>query len=255
MKKLLSLLTVLALLAGAVPAFAEPAAADSGALPAVGEVVNGFEALEIREFPMIGAQLVLFEHQKTGAKLLYIANGDTNRVFQLTFLTRPTDDTGLPHVFEHSTLSGSEKYPSASLWINLSYQTYNTYMNAYTTDAMTCYPVASLSEAQLLKYADFYTDSCLHPNILTDESIYRTEAWRYQMASMDDDLTLIGTVYSEMQGAYNLSRGALYNANRATFPGASLAYSYGGDPDAIPDMTYEALRDYHEKFYHPSRPK
>jgi len=195
---------------------------------------------------------VLFEHQKTGAKLMYVANGDTNRAFQLTFLTRPIDDTGLPHVFEHSTLSGSEKYPSASLFMNLSYQTYNTYMNAYTTDAMTCYPIASLSEAQLLKYADFYTDSCLHPNILTDESIYRTEAWRYRMASLDDELTLEGTVYSEMQGSYVLSRGALDNANRVTFPGASLTYSYGGNPDFIPLMTWEDLQAYHEKFYHPS---
>ena len=227
----------------------ETAAAD---LPQVGNVVNGFEVKEIREFPLINAQVVLFEHQKTGAQLTYIANADTNRAFQLTFKTRPLDDTGLPHVFEHATLSGSDKYPSTALWMNLLYQTYNTYMNAYTTDAMTSYPIASLSEAQLLKLADYYTDSCLHPSVLKDESIYRTEAWRYRMASLEDDLTLEGTVYSEMLGAMTLSQQALYNANRVTFPGAAIALNYGGDPDAIPDMTWEMLRDYHEKFYHPS---
>ena len=182
MKKLLSLFLALAMIVSVVPALAETAeaeAAEAAGLPAVGDVVEGFEAKEIRPFEMIGATLVLFEHQKTGAKVLYIANEDTNRAFQLTFPTRPVDDTGLPHIFEHATLSGSEKYPSTGLWFNLAYQSYQTYMNAYTTDAMTSFPVASLSEKQLLALADFYTDCCLHPLILGREDIFRTEAWRY----------------------------------------------------------------------------
>ena len=250
MKKCLSLVLALALLLGIVPAFGEAPAAP--ALPAVGDMVEGFEVKEIREFGLIGAQLVFFEHAQTGAKLLYIANDDTNRAFQLTFITRMTNDKGLPHVFEHATLSGSEKYPSTALWNNASMQTYNTYMNAYTMDAMTCYPIASLSEAQLLKLADFYTDSCLHPNIMTDESIYRTEAWRYEMADADADLTYNGTVYSEMQGAMTLTRAGLMAANKITFPGASVSYDYGGDPDHIPEMTWEELKEYHDRYYHPS---
>jgi hypothetical protein len=103
-----------------------------------------------------------------------IANDDTNRVFDLTFFTDAIDNTGLPHVFEHATLSCSEKYPSAALFFNLSFQTYNTYMNASTSKRFTTYPVASLSEAQLLRFADYYTDSCFHPMIMENESIYRT---------------------------------------------------------------------------------
>ena len=253
MKKLLSLFLALAMLLSAVSALGDalPADADSG-IPAVGDVVEGFEVKEIREFGLIGADLVLFEHQKTGAKVLYVANDDTNRAFQLTFPTRMSNDKGLPHVFEHATLSGSEKYPSDDLWFNASMQTYNTYMNAYTTDAMTCYPIASLSEAQLLKLADFYTDSCLHPNIMTDESIYRTEAWRYEMADADADLAYNGTVYSEMLGSITLASASLMAANKATFPGASVTYQYGGDPDYIPEMTWDELKEYHNKYYHPS---
>ena len=217
-----------------------------------GDIVRGFEVKEVRAFDMIGAQLVLFEHQKTGAKLLYIANEDTNRAFQLTFPTRPVDNTGLPHVFEHATLSGSVKYPSTGLWFNLAYQTYNTYMNAYTTDAMTSYPVASLSEKQLLRLADMYTDCCLHPLIMEREDIYRTEAWRYEMKDMDSPLTLNGTVYSEMTGAMNLQRAAMDNANAVTFPGAALTFNYGGKPESIPDMTWDALKEYHDRYYHPS---
>ena len=255
MKRILSLFLVLALAVSTLPALAEPApadAAEAAGLPAVGDVVEGFEAKEIRPFDMIGATMVSFEHQKTGAKLLYIANEDTNRAFQLTFLTRPIDNTGLPHVFEHSTLSGSEKYPSKSLFFNLLYQSYTTFVNAYTADYMTSYPVGSLSEAQLLAMADLYTDSCLHPMIMTDESIYRTEAWRYEMADMDSPLTLNGTVYSEMTGALTLQRSATDNARTATFPGSVAAYNSGGIPRYIPDMTWDALKEYHNRFYHPS---
>ena len=221
-------------------------------LPAVGDVVEGFEVKEIRPFDMIATDIVLFEHQKTGAKLLYFANDDTNRVYDLTFLTQAIDDTGLPHVFEHATLNGSEKYPSSALFFNMINQTYNTYLNASTYQVMTTYPCASLSEEQLLKYADFYTDSCLHPCVLEKESIYREEAWRYRLPNADSEMTIEGTVYSEMLAAYNLHRAAAYNAARTICPGSYAGNVSGGDPKYIPDMTYEMLRDYHEKYYHPS---
>ena len=253
LQKCLSLLMALAMLLSCAGTLAEPAEAPAAVgLPQIGDVVYGFEAKEIRDFALVGAQAVLFEHPRTGAKLMYIANEDTNRVFDLTFLTRPTDNTGLPHVFEHSTLDGSKKYPSKALFFNLSYQTYNTYMNASTYSVMTTYPIASLSEAQLLKYADYYTDSCFNPMIMEDESIFREEAWRYRMASMDDPLTIEGTVYSEMLGATTLARMAGMNAYRAAFPGSAVGMDQGGDPDYIPDMTFESLKNYHNLFYHPS---
>ena len=250
MRKMLALLLALCLMLGAVPSgLAEETAA---ALPKIGDVVYGFEAKEMREFPMLGAQIVRFEHQRTGAELFYVANDDTNRVFDLTFFTDAIDNTGLPHVFEHSTLDGSQKYPSKSLFFNLIYQTYNTYMNAQTRDRMTTYPVASLSEAQLLKYADLYTDSCLHPMIMEDESIYREEAWRYRLENADAPLTLEGTVYSEMLGATTLQSAAGQNILRAAFPGSMIGNNHGGEPESIPDMTWDMLKDYHNRYYHPS---
>ncbi len=252
MKKILSLFLVLTLLLSCAAGLAEGQQEEAVKVPAAGEVIQGFEVKEIRDFPMIGAQLVLFGHQKTGAQLLWIANEDTNRAFQLTFPTRPSDDMGLPHVFEHATLFGSEKYPSSSLFFNINYQTYNTYMNAHTTDACTSYPIASLSEEQLLHLADYYVDSCFHPLIMTDESIFRTQAWHYNLPDMDSDLTYEGVVYSEMQGAMTLSRMALEYANDATFPGSALSYSYGGLPEIIPDMTWEDVKAFHDKYYHPS---
>ena len=248
MKKILSILLILSLLLTGLGA-AMPA---EDAFPAPGDEVEGFVVREVRDFPLVGGTAVLFEHERTGAQLMYIANNDTNRVFDLTFFTRAIDNTGLPHVFEHATLNGSEKYPSSALFFNLSFQTYNTFMNAMTYPLMTTYPVASLSEEQLLKYADFYTDSCLHPCILEDESIYREEAWRYRLASMEDELTIEGTVYSEMLGATDLETVAYLNLLRAAFPGSTIGNESGGDPAFIPDMTWETLKAYHETYYHPS---
>ncbi len=248
MKKILSILLVLAMLLTGVGA-ALPAESE---LPGPGDTVEGFVVREVRDFPLVGGTAILFEHERTGAQLMYIANSDTNRVFDLTFFTRAVDSTGLPHVFEHATLNGSEKYPSTALFFNLSFQTYNTFMNAMTYPLMTTYPVASLSEEQLLQYADFYTDSCLHPSILTDESIFREEAWRYRMASMEDDLSIEGTVYSEMLGATDIDSMAYLNLLRAAFPGSTIGNESGGEPAYIPDMTWEALRSYHETYYHPS---
>ena len=224
----------------------------AGELPAVGDVICGFEVKEIREEPIFGASVVYLVHKKTGAGVMYIANDDMNRYFALTFGTQPIDDTGLPHVFEHATLSGSERYPSADLFMNLSYQSYNTLMNAYTMDRMTMFPLGSMSQDQLLALADYYIDSCYHPMIMKDESIYRTEAWRYNLADADAKLTIEGTVYSEMLGATTLESQAYLNAMQDALPGSRLGYSYGGNPDAIPEMTYEKLKAYHELYYHPS---
>ena len=253
MKKLLSLALALMLALSCAGCLAEAAPAENeSALPIAGDVVYGFEVKEIRPFQMIGAQLVLFEHIKTGAKVLWIANEDINRTFQLTFPTRPLDNTGLPHVFEHATLFGSEKYPSTSLYFNVSYQTYNTYANANTTDACTNYPLASLSEKQLLALADYYLDACFHPLIMSDEGIFKTQAWHYNLPSLEGELTYEGVVYSEMQGATTLDRVALMAANGITFPGSALTYDQGGTPECIPDMTWEAVKNYHDRFYHPS---
>lgn len=253
MKRMLSLLLGMLLVLAVLPVHAEDAApADDSALPQVGEVIHGFEVVEITEFPLINADVVYYVHQKTGAELLYLANDDTNRVFEISFKTPAESDMGVPHVFEHATLGGSEKYPSKELFFNLSYQTYNTYMNAATYSHMTTYPVASLSEDQLLKYADFYTDSCFHPMIHEDESIFSEEAWRYSMDSAESDLTIAGTVYSEMLGSYTLASAAYQNWTEVMFPGSNASNSSGGVPSEIPNMTWEDVKSFHDAYYHPS---
>lgn len=252
LRSLLSLMVCMAMLLSLAPAaLAESADAPSTEM-AVGAVIHGFEVVENGEFALLNAKTTVLRHQKTGATVFFLINEDTNRAFDISFVTPLSDDKGIPHVFEHSTLDGSKKYPSASLFFNLIYQTYNTYMNAATYQVMTTYPVASLSEAQLLKYADFYLDSCFNPMIYEDESLFRSEAWRYSLESADSPLTISGTVYSEMQGAASLETSASYNAMKAAFPGSHMGYNQGGEPTEIPSMTWQEVKDYHTAYYHPS---
>ncbi len=249
MKKCIALLLELLLL---LPILTGVSLAEEDVLPNVGDTVEGFTVKSVSRFELIGADVVLFEHDKTGAKVMYLANDDTNRVFEITFKTPAETEGGTSHVFEHSTLSGSKKYPSKTLFFDLSYQTYNTYMNAATYPYMTTYPVGSLSEAQLLKYADFYTDSCLNPLLYEDPSIFDRECWRYSLSSADADLTIEGTVYSEMRGAYDIETAAGYNFYKTIFPGSTIGNCAGGQPAYIPDLTYEEVVNYHQKYYHPS---
>ena len=250
MKRLFSIMLSVMLALTSMIGLAEDSAASG--LPQVGEIINGFEVVEVTTFPLINADVVYFIHQKTGAELLYLANDDNNRVFEISFKTPAENDMGVPHVFEHATLGGSEKYPSKELFFNLSYQTYNTYMNASTYSHMTTYPIASLSEDQLYMYADFYTDSCFHPMIHTDESIFLEECWRYSMDTAESDLGISGTVYSEMQGAYTLASAAYQNWADIMFPGSFASYSSGGVPSEIPNMTWDDVKNFHLDYYHPS---
>ena len=198
MKKILSMILCLALLAGL---FSFVSA----------ESESAYTLKDSRRFELVGADVKVYEHNKTGALVMFVNNSDTNRTFQIAFRTPTYTDKGIAHVLEHSVLGGSTKYPSRGLFTSLSTQTYNTYMNAYTANYMTAYPVASLSESQLLKFVDFYTDSVFNPMILEDEDIFREEAWRYTLDDPEGELGIEGTVYSEMQGSYTLGRAAMLN--------------------------------------------
>lgn len=238
-------LTAFVMLFGLLPGIGLAEQAEAPAYP-------GFILKEQSQFTLVNAQATLFEHEQTGALVLLLENEDTNRTFDISFRTPALNDTGVPHVFEHATLGGSKKYPSKSLFFNLSHQTYNTYMNAMTTDIMTTYPIASLSEDQLLRYADYYLDSVFNPMLMEDASIFSEEAWRYSLPSEDAPLELAGTVYTEMKGAYTINTAARFNFFKTLFPGSVSGNSFGGNPQHIPEMTFTDLTNYHDAYYHPS---
>ena len=231
--------------------FALTAAAEEN-LPGVGEVIHGFRVTQLYPLEELGGTVVHMEHEKTGAQLMYLANGDVNRSFTIGFRTKYDNDKGVPHVFEHACLSGSEKYPDPSLFFAMGRQTYNTYMNALTAMDNTMYPESSLSEDQLYVYADFVMDGVLHPLVVSDERAMMREAYRYELTDRDAEITLSGTVYSEMLGALSMNQRHLYDLYKLMYPGSYTAANTGGDPDVIPTMTQADLQEFHSTYYHPS---
>ena len=250
-KRLCSLILCLTLLAGC---FSLPAAhADvPSALPAIGEVIHGFEVTSLGAFDLVGAPAALLTHQKTGALVYYIQSADINRAMSITFRTPAMDNTGVPHVFEHLTLSGSKKYPSQNFFFPMSNQTYNTFINAMTGQTYTVYPFSSLSDDQLYTLADIYLDGVFNPLLYEEPRLFDREAWRYELADKDAPITLTGIVYSEMKGASTLSQVSRLNTMRTLYPGSVAGNNAGGSPSDIPNLTYQALLDFHGAYYHPS---
>ncbi len=212
---------------------------------------HGFRVLATRNIDEINAQATLYEHQATGAELLSITTEDTNKVFGITFRTTPKDSTGLPHILEHSVLSGSAKYPLKDPFIELARGSLHTFLNAMTYPDKTCYPVASQNLQDFYNLIDVYMDAVLHPRLTED--IFAQEGWHLAMDAPDDELGIVGVVYNEMKGVYSSPDSLLGRFGRmALFPDTIYGNDSGGDPDAIPTLTYEQFRDFHRTYYHPS---
>lgn len=199
-----------------------------------------------------GAGIVL-RHKKSGARINIISNDDENKVFCIMFRTPPTDDTGVAHIIEHSVLSGSEKFPTKDPFMDLAKGSLNTFLNALTFPDKTCYPVASCNDRDFANLMDVYMDAVLHPNIYTRPQIFKQEGWHYELESKDDPITINGVVYSEMKGAFSSPDDKLMRETfSCLFPDTAYGVESGGDPKAIPELTYENFLDFHRRYYHPT---
>lgn len=195
----------------------------------------------------------LLKHNKTGARVALLSNDDENKVFYIGFRTPPKDSTGVAHIIEHTVLCGSEKYPVKDPFIELAKGSLNTFLNAMTYPDKTVYPVASCNNKDFKNLMDVYLDAVLHPNIYHEEKIFRQEGWHYELESADDELTINGVVYNEMKGAFSSPDDVLYREiMNSLYPHTSYAVESGGDPDVIPELTYEDFLAFHQKYYHPS---
>ncbi len=221
--------------------------------PQPGEVIHGFKLIETGKMKLVEGKTFLFEHQKSGAKLFYIQNEDKNCVFDISFRTPAYDNTGVNHILEHITCSGSNKYPLRDVVFAIANQTYSTEANAMTTNTMTTYPVASMSEEQLLKLADIYMDCVFNPVIFSEPNLFKREGWRYEKPDKNTELRRSGIVYSEMQGyEADMDYAASYNTLKSLFPNGTISNQSGGNTAYIPNLTYEQVLKTHRAYYHPS---
>lgn len=218
-----------------------------------GDELCGFMVRDVTPLPEVRGRLVRMEYVRNGADLVWIDRADDNMTFAIGFRTLPDDDTGVPHIIEHSVLCGSEKYPVKEPFVDLLKSSFATFLNAWTGSDHTMYPVCSRNRADLLNLMDVYLDAVFHPLSVKSPLAFRQEGWHYELASPDGELTRNGIVYSEMKGAFSTPERRLYHElRRLLYPHTCYGFVSGGDPSAIPSLDFDGYRAFYNRFYHPS---
>ena len=217
------------------------------------EQLEAYELIEKREIEELKSTGYYLKHRKTGAKVCLLSNEDNNKVFYIGFRTPAPDDTGVPHILEHSVLCGSREFPVKDPFVELAKGSLNTFLNAMTYPDKTVYPVASCNHQDFQNLIHVYMDAVFYPNIYEKEEIFRQEGWHYELESEDGPLTINGVVYNEMKGAFSSPEGVLEREIlNSLYPDTTYANESGGDPEAIPTLKYSEFLDFHSRYYHPS---
>ena len=215
------------------------------------DVIKGFRIVRVRPIEELHATLWEMVHEKTGAELCWIDRKDENKAFGIAFKTLPEDSTGVFHIIEHSVLCGSDKYPVKEPFVELLKSSVRTFLNAFTYPDKTVYPVSSRNDRDFLNLIDVYLDAVLHPLIYHKPEIFRQEGWHYE--GEGENLCYQGVVFNEMKGAFASPQTVMYKElERLLFPDNCYRHVSGGDPECIPDLSYEQFIASHKKYYHPS---
>jgi len=219
----------------------------------IGKSISGFRLESQKRIEDIQCTAMIFKHTISGAKLIYLQNQDENKVFSISFRTPVHDNTGVNHIIEHSVLCGSKEYPVKDPFLLMTKQSLNTFINAFTGPDFTMYPVASRNEKDFNNLMSVYLDAVFYPNISKDPRILKQEGWHYEINSETGELSYNGIVYNEMKGSYSSPQGILTkNINQSLFKDNSYSFEAGGNPENIPELTYEKFIDTYNKYYVPS---
>lgn len=217
------------------------------------EKLKAYTVDEIKKLDEVNGTGYVLHHNKTKARVLVIENDDSNKVFTIGFRTPPSDDTGVPHITEHSVLCGSKNFPVKDPFVELCKGSLNTFLNAMTYSDKTVYPVASLNRHDFHNLMHVYLDAVFYPNIYERDEIMKQEGWHYEQDEETGELKINGVVYNEMKGVYSSAEEQLYRIiEKALLGSTAYGYESGGDPVCIPMLTQKVFIDFHKKYYHPS---
>ena len=219
----------------------------------IGDKRHGFTVGNVRTIPELNGVLTEMTHDRTGAALCWFNSGEENKLFSVAFKTLPEDDTGVFHILEHSVLNGSDRYPVREPFVELLKGSMNTFLNAMTAPDMTIYPVSSRNERDFLNLTSVYLDAVFAPAIRTNPNIFRQEGWHCEVTGRDAEPVYKGVVFNEMKGALaSVDEAVQDGCMRMLYPDSCYQWISGGDPEYIPDLTYEKFLDFYRRFYHPS---
>ena len=214
--------------------------------------LSAYELIHSEPLDDINSFGLVLRHKKSGARLAVVSNDDNNKVFSIGFRTPPADSTGVAHIIEHTVLCGSKNFPAKDPFIELAKGSLNTFLNAMTYPDKTVYPIASCNDKDFQNLMHVYMDAVFYPNIYKRREIFEQEGWHYELEDEAAELIYNGVVYNEMKGAFSSPESVLARAiQKALYPDTSYSVESGGDPDYVPDLTYEDYLAFHTKYYHP----
>lgn len=217
----------------------------------IGDKIQGFTCTSIRECIELNGRLVQMMHDETGAELCWADNGESNKLFSVALRTLPSDNTGVFHILEHSVLCGSDRFPVKEPFVELLKSSMNTFLNAMTFPDKTLYPVSSRNEHDFMNLMSVYLDAVFSPLILKNANIFYQEG--HHIEQTEEGLRFNGVVFNEMKGAMAGADEAIGQKMLSLlYPDTCYGYNSGGDPEEIPELTYEGFLDAYRRFYHPS---
>jgi Zn-dependent M16 (insulinase) family peptidase len=224
----------------------------------VGDRLADYRIERIEPLREISAIFYALEHLSTGARHVHISNSDAENTFSVAFKTVPKDSTGVAHILEHTVLCGSKKFPVKDPFFSMLKRSLSTFMNAFTASDWTMYPFSTQNKKDYYNLMEVYLDAAFFPRL--DRLSFKQEGHRLEVEDTGDgqgpgthQLIYKGVVYNEMKGAMSspdqvMARSIL----KALYPSTTYRFNSGGDPAAIPSLTYEQLKAFHQKHYHPS---
>ena len=216
------------------------------------QTVYGFRVCRAEKSSDPEGNIILMEHERTGARLFWLDNGAENMVFSIAFRTPPEDSTGVFHILEHSVLNGSGKYPMKEPFVELLKSSMNTFLNAMTFPDMTLFPVSSRNKRDLMNLTSVYLDAVFDPISMKDPKRFRQEGWHIDRDE-EGNPEYRGVVLNEMKGAVSDTDTLIENElNRMLFPDTFNGFNSGGDPEEITNLTWENYRNQYKRCYHPS---
>ncbi len=217
-----------------------------------GQIIHNYEVRDITSLPIIDATMIQLVHKNTRARHFHIANKDKENTFSVIFRTVPTDSTGVAHILEHTVLCGSKNFNVRDPFFSMIKRSLSTFMNAFTASDWTMYPFATQNEQDYFNLMDVYLDAAFFPKI--DELSFKQEGCRLDVdPAQDPELVYKGVVYNEMKGAMSSPSQVMGRALlKSLYPDTTYSNNSGGDPLEIPKLTWQNLRAFHSRYYHPS---
>lgn len=182
----------------------------------------------------------VYVYNVSGIDVIFVDKECDEFAFNATIYNKHKNNKGLPHMVEHCTFGGSEKYNIKEPFEYLVQEKRYTYLNAITFRDRVVYPFSTYNINDFDEILDVYLDAIFNP-ILSEETL-KQECIRSEKTGYN------GIVLNEMIEMYD---GDYSRRNRllSYFGKNDLKFDSAGNPEEIVNVIYSEVLDYYKDAY------